>query len=93
MKLKGKTAIVTGSSQGIGLGCAIELAREGAEIILNDRPGSEVLSGAVKKIESLRVPAHGVEADAFTREGAKKITDAAIEKSHSISGRSSPRNQ
>lgn len=80
MKLKGKTAIVTGSSQGIGLGCAIELAKEGAEVVLNDRPGSEVLADAVRRIESLRVPAIGVEADAYTREGCQKITDAAMEK-------------
>src|SRR5689334_8109390 len=33
--LKGKTAVVTGSSSGIGLGIARALAREGANILLN----------------------------------------------------------
>ncbi|MDF1811987.1 MAG: SDR family NAD(P)-dependent oxidoreductase [Verrucomicrobiales bacterium] len=80
MKLKGKTAIVTGSSQGIGLGCALEMAKQGAEIILNDRPGSEILADAVKEVEKLGVAAHGVEADAYTREGAQSITDAAMER-------------
>jgi 3-hydroxybutyrate dehydrogenase len=33
--LKGKTALVTGSTSGIGLGIAIELARQGANIVMN----------------------------------------------------------
>ncbi|RVV99634.1 3-hydroxybutyrate dehydrogenase [Mesobaculum littorinae] len=35
MNLKGKTAVVTGSNSGIGLGVATELARAGADIVLN----------------------------------------------------------
>lgn len=35
MELKGKTAIVTGSNSGIGLGVARELARAGADVVLN----------------------------------------------------------
>ncbi|SDC12585.1 3-hydroxybutyrate dehydrogenase [Ruegeria marina] len=35
MSLKGKTAIVTGSNSGIGLGIARELARAGADVVLN----------------------------------------------------------
>ena len=33
--LKGKTALVTGSTSGIGLGLALELARQGAKVMLN----------------------------------------------------------
>jgi NAD(P)-dependent dehydrogenase (short-subunit alcohol dehydrogenase family) len=37
MRLKGKTAIVTGAAQGIGFGCAQRFAREGANVVLVDK--------------------------------------------------------
>ena len=61
MKLAGKTALVTGAGRGIGKGCALELAREGADIVLNDRPGSRDLAVAAEEIRSLgpAVPCDG----------------------------------
>lgn len=47
MILQGKTAIITGSNSGIGLGVAIELAKAGADIVLNsftDRPEDHALA-------------------------------------------------
>ena len=35
MQLKGKTAVITGSTSGIGLGVARELARAGADVVIN----------------------------------------------------------
>ena len=35
MRLSGKTALVTGSDQGIGQGIALRLAEEGADIAVN----------------------------------------------------------
>ncbi len=51
--LKGKTALVTGSTSGIGLGIALALARQGANVILNgfgdaDTPRAEVAALGVK---------------------------------------------
>ena len=37
MKLKGKVAIVTGATKGIGIGCAEELLKEGAKVVLTGR--------------------------------------------------------
>jgi NAD(P)-dependent dehydrogenase (short-subunit alcohol dehydrogenase family) len=37
MKLKGKVAIVTGATKGIGLACAQELSKEGAKVVLAGR--------------------------------------------------------
>jgi NAD(P)-dependent dehydrogenase (short-subunit alcohol dehydrogenase family) len=36
--LKGKTALVTGSATGLGQGIALALARQGAQVILSDKP-------------------------------------------------------
>ncbi len=41
MSLKGKTAIITGSNSGIGLGVAWELARAGADVVLNSFTDSD----------------------------------------------------
>ena len=41
MTLSGKTAIITGSNSGIGLGIAIELAKAGADVVLNSFTESE----------------------------------------------------
>lgn len=51
--LKGKTALVTGSTSGIGLGIATALARQGANVVLNgfgdvDGPKSQVQALGVK---------------------------------------------
>ncbi len=50
MSLKGKTALVTGSTSGIGLGVALELARAGADVILN---GFGDAAGAVSEVAAL----------------------------------------
>lgn len=47
MTLSGRTAIITGSNSGIGLGIARELARAGADVVLNsftDRPEDHALA-------------------------------------------------
>jgi 3-hydroxybutyrate dehydrogenase len=48
--LAGKVAIITGSNSGIGLGVAEELARAGADVVLNsftDRPEDHALAGDI----------------------------------------------
>jgi 3-hydroxybutyrate dehydrogenase len=62
--LNGKTALVTGSTSGIGLGIAHQLAAQGANVILNgfgevDTPKGEVL--AAGKAHGIRVGYHGAD--------------------------------
>lgn len=52
MTLSGKTAIVTGSNSGIGLGIAIELARAGANVVINsftDRKEDHALAEEIQR--------------------------------------------
>ena len=78
MRLEGKTALVTGAGRGIGKGCALELALEGARIILNDRPGSPNLSTTHAEITALGGEAWAMEADVFSRSGCEKLVAEAI---------------
>ena len=55
MDLSGKWALVTGAGRGIGKGCALQLAGRGADLVLNDRPGSPDLANTVEEIEAMAV--------------------------------------
>ena len=64
MQFKGKTAVVTGSSSGIGLGIARELARAGADVVLNgSRGGDEQEALAAGIGEEFGVTARYLQAD------------------------------
>ena len=60
MLLKGKTALVTGSTSGIGLGTALALARQGANIVLNGFGDVEGAKAQVAKLGG-RVAYHGAD--------------------------------
>ncbi|MUG99298.1 glucose 1-dehydrogenase [Scytonema sp. UIC 10036] len=52
MKLEGKVALVTGSSQGIGQAIAIRLAQEGASIVINYRSHPEGAEETLSKVKA-----------------------------------------
>ena len=61
MKLSGKVALVTGSSQGIGKAIAIRLAKEGANVVINYRSHPEGAEETVKQVEAAGGRCHAVE--------------------------------
>ena len=76
--LKGKTAIVTGSNSGIGLGVATELARAGADIVLNsftDRDEDHAL--AEKLGTEFGVTARYIQADMSKGEQCRALVEKA----------------
>jgi len=50
MELRGKTAVITGSSRGIGRAIALKLADLGANIVLNSTPASDAVDAVEKEI-------------------------------------------
>ncbi|TWT60785.1 SDR family NAD(P)-dependent oxidoreductase [Rubinisphaera italica] len=84
IRLDGRKALVTGAGQGIGRACALELARCGADLVLNDRPGSEELLETVEEIRSLGREGWPVEADVFSSDGPESIVRDAMERAGAI---------
>jgi glucose 1-dehydrogenase len=76
--LSGKIALVTGSGRGIGKGCAIELARQGAELVINDRPGSPDLDTTANEIRELGCRCHPIASDVFSRAGCDSLVQHAL---------------
>jgi glucose 1-dehydrogenase len=63
MKLAGKVALVTGSGQGIGQAVAIRLAKEGADVIVDDRVIGESAQQTVDAIKALGRRVHAIAGD------------------------------
>lgn len=78
MKLAGRNALVTGAARGIGRGCALALAGEGANVAINDRERSSEALAVVAEIQALGRKAVLVEGDAFARASCEQIVARAI---------------
>lgn len=63
MRLSGKRALVTGSSQGIGAAIATLFAKEGATVVVNHRPSKAHIDPVVRSIAKAGGRAVGVHAD------------------------------
>ena len=74
LNLKDKTALVTGSTAGIGYAIALSLAREGARVFINGRTQARVDEAIAKlRKEASGAKADGVAADLGTARGCEEL--------------------
>jgi NAD(P)-dependent dehydrogenase (short-subunit alcohol dehydrogenase family) len=76
MRLRGKVALVTGSTQGLGEGIALRFAREGAQIVVNGR-SAEKGEVVVAKLRALGADACFVRADLSQHSEAVSLVQQA----------------
>jgi 3-oxoacyl-(acyl-carrier-protein) reductase len=77
--LDGQVAVVTGASRGIGRACAIELARQGANIVVNYTSNAEAAESCKSAIEAEGVQALVIQADVSKPDDAQRLIAAAEE--------------
>ncbi len=78
-KIEGKVALVTGAGRGIGKGCALALAKAGADLIINDRPDSSVVDDTKAEILALGRQCNVIQEDVFSRSGCEQLVAQAID--------------
>ena len=77
MDLTGKVALVTGASRGIGQAVAVELAKAGADVIVNYIGNEAVAQETVEKVEALGRKALKIKADVGNAYEVQAMVDEA----------------
>lgn len=77
MDLTGKVALVTGASRGIGQAVAVELAKAGADVIVNYIGNEAVAQETVEKVEALGRKALKIKADVGNADEVQAMVDEA----------------
>src|SRR5271163_3073023 len=73
LQLRGKKALVTGSTAGIGLAIATTLAREGADVVINGRTEARVEEALMKVRKDASGSVSGIAADTGARAGTEQV--------------------
>lgn len=84
MCLAGKTAVVTGGSRGIGRAICIELAKQGANVVVNYSGSEAKAAEVVKEIEALGPKAIAVQANVADSTSVDSLMKQAMETFGSI---------
>lgn len=84
MNLKGKVAIVTGSSRGIGRAIAIELARGGADVVINYSKSVGEAEKVAREVRALGPRALVVKADVSDREEVVEMVNRTLQEFKTI---------
>lgn len=78
-KLDGKTAVVTGASRGIGREIALQLANEGANVVVNYSGSAEKAQQVVDEITTIGNKAIAVQANIADTDSVQHLMNTAIE--------------
>jgi meso-butanediol dehydrogenase/(S,S)-butanediol dehydrogenase/diacetyl reductase len=74
-------AIVTGSSQGLGLAIALRLADDGCDVVINDLPSKlGAMEGAVRRVRSKGARAVAVVADVSREDEVNSLIESTVRK-------------
>ncbi|MGB7008848.1 MAG: SDR family NAD(P)-dependent oxidoreductase, partial [Pseudolabrys sp.] len=78
MTVKGKVAIVTGGNSGIGLAIVLELAKQGANIVIDFVAHPEATEALEKQVRALGDQAIGVQADVSKVADLQRLIATAV---------------
>ena len=79
MGIKGRKAIVCAASKGLGKGCAMALAQEGVELVINARTKADLEATAAEIMKKTGVKVTPIAVDVTTEAGRKMVLDACPE--------------
>ena len=78
MSMKGKIAIVTGGSRGIGRAICLELARQGADLVFSYAGNTAAAEETLAQLRALGVRALAVQGSVADPEAVKALVDTAV---------------
>jgi 3-oxoacyl-[acyl-carrier protein] reductase len=79
VRLKGKVALITGSSRGVGSAVALGFAKEGAKVIVNYTSNEKAANEVAEAIKQIGSQAIVVRGDVAKREEADSLVQAGID--------------
>lgn len=79
MSFEGKTALVTGSSKGIGAAIALELGKRGSNVTVNCHSGIEQADGVAESIRKAGSQSLVVQADVSEQSAVEALVDQTVE--------------